>query len=121
MSAWPLAVTAWCTAFSGFAALGLAMDRHHEDSYGRGKSPGARRPWLRAAGTLGLLLSLLACLAIQGPTQGWVLWLGVLTAGALVLVVVLSYAPRRAASLAAVAGMLGASMALLALLPPPGA
>jgi hypothetical protein len=115
MSAWPLAVTAWCTAFSGFAALGLAMDRHHEDSYGRGTSPGARRPWLRAAGTLGLLLSLLACLAIQGPTQGWVLWLGVLTAGALVLVGVLSYAPRRVALLAMVAGAASALAMLLVL------
>ena len=120
MNAWPLAVTAWCTAFSGFAALSLAMDRHHEDSYGRGKSPGARRPWLRSAGTLALLLSLAACLAIQGPTQGWVLWLGVLTAGALVLVAVLSYVPRRAASLAAVAGVLAAITALAALLSPLG-
>jgi hypothetical protein len=115
VSAWPVVVTAWCTAFSGFAALGLAMDRHHEDSYGRGSSPGARRVWLRVAGTLGLLLSLAACLAIQGPTQGWVLWLGVLTAGALVLVGVLSYAPRRAALLATVAGAVAALTALLAL------
>ena len=113
MSAWPLAVTAWCTAFSGFAALSLAMDRHHEDSYGRGSSPGARRPWLRGAGTLALLLSLAACLAIKGPAQGWVLWLGVLTAGALGVVGVLSYAPRRAASLAALAGALAAITALL--------
>jgi hypothetical protein len=115
VSAWPLTVTAWCTAFSGFAALSLAMDRHHEDSYGRGSSPGARRPWLRVAGTLGLLLSLLASLAIKGPTQGWVLWLGVLTAGALVLVGVLSYAPRRAALLAAVAGAASALAMLLVL------
>jgi len=111
-----MVVTAWCTAFSGFAALGLAIDRHHEDSYGRGKSPGARRPWLRLAGTLALLLSLAACLAVQGPTQGWVLWLGVLTAGALVVVGVLSYAPRRAAPLAAIAGVLAAITALLALI-----
>ena len=116
MSAWPIVVTTWCTAFSGFAALGLAMDRHHEDSYGRGSSPGLRRPWLRGAGTLGLLLSLAACLAVQGPTQGWVLWLGVLTAGALAVVGVLSYAPRRAARLAAAAGAVAAVAALLALI-----
>jgi hypothetical protein len=115
MSAWPLAVTAWCTAFSGFAALSLAIDRHHEDSYGRGSSPGSRRPWLRGAGTLGLLLSLAACLAIRGPTQGWVLWLGVLTAGALVVIGVLSYAPRRAAQLAALASAAAVITALLAL------
>ncbi len=113
-----MVVTAWCTAFSGFAALGLAMDRHHEDSYGRGKSPGTRRPWLRGAGTLGLLLSLAACLVLKGPTQGWVLWLGVLTAGALVVVGVLSYAPRRAAPLAAATGVLAGLAALLAVMLP---
>ncbi len=116
MSAWPLVVTAWCTAFSGFAALGLAMDRHHEDSYGRGKSPGARRPWLRGAGALGLLLSLAACLALKGQTQGWVLWLGVLTAGALVVVGMLSYAPRRAATAASVASVVAVITAVIALL-----
>lgn len=121
MSAWPLAVTAWCTAFSGFAALGLAMDRHHEDSYGRGTSPGARRPWLRLAGTLGLLLSLAACLGILGPTRGGVLWLGVLTAGALGVVGLLSYAPHRAARMAIAAGVVAALTALLALLSPLGA
>lgn len=119
MSAWPLAVTAWCTAFSGFTALGLAMDRHHEDSYGRGTSPGRRRPWLRMAGTLGLLLSLAACLALKGPTQGWVLWLGVLTAGALGVIGVLSYVPRRAAPLAVMAGALAGLAGLLAVAAPP--
>jgi drug/metabolite transporter (DMT)-like permease len=118
VSAWTLAVAAVCMAFSGFAALGLAMDRHHEDSYGRGSSPGARRPWLRVAGTFGLLLSLAACLRIQGPPQGWVLWLGVLTAGALGVVGLLSYAPRRAARMAAGAGVLAVLTALLALLLP---
>ncbi len=115
MSAWPLAVSAWCTAFSGFAALGLAMDRHHEDSYGRGSSPGRRGPWLQTAGAVGLMLSLAACLALYGPAQGWVLWLGMLTAGALGVVGVLSYAPRRAARLAVMSGALAAMAAVLAL------
>ena len=118
MSAWALVVSACCTAFAGFAALSLAIDRHHEDSYGRGSSPGTRRPWLRGAGTLGLLLSLGACLAIQGPTQGWVLWLGVLTAGALAVVGVLSYAPRRTAALAAAASAAAGLAALLAVMAP---
>lgn len=114
MSVWPLLLTAWCTAFAGFTALSLAMDRHHEDSYGRGKSPGARRSWLRGAGVLGLLLSLATCLALKGPAQGWVLWFGVLTAGALVVVGMLSYAPRRAALLAATASALAALATVLA-------
>lgn len=109
-----MVVAAWCTTFSGFTALGLAMDRHHEDSYGRGTSPGPRRPWLRGAGMLGLLLSLAACLAIKGPAQGWVLWLGVLTAGALAVVGMLSSAPRYAAPLGGLAVALAGLAAAMA-------
>lgn len=84
-------------AFGGFVALSLAMDRHHEDTYGRGTqpAPGTRR-WLRAGGTLGLLASLFASLAAAGRVQGWVFWLGALTAGALAVVLLQAYAPRQA-------------------------
>ena len=45
---------------------------------------------------IGLLLALAACLLERGPAQGWVLWLGVLTAAALAQMLALSYAwPRR--------------------------
>lgn len=115
MSAWPVVVTAWCTAFSGFTALGLAMDRHHEDSCGRGTSPGTRRPWLHGAGALGLLLSLLACLTLKGPTQGWVLWAGMLTGSALAVVLMLGFFPRQAARTAAAAGALAALAAVAAI------
>ncbi|WP_298924483.1 DUF3325 family protein [uncultured Ramlibacter sp.] len=96
MSHAALVLFAWLAAACGFAALALAMDRHHEDAFGRGRTPGAARRWLRAGGSAGLLVSLLASLAVQGPTQGWVLWLGVLTAAALAVVLALSYGPRRA-------------------------
>ncbi len=81
---------------AAFSALGLAMDRHYEDSYGRGKAPssGLRRA-LRLVGTGGLLLSLWACLAAAGTAQGWVFWFGVMTLSALSVVLVLSYAPGR--------------------------
>ena len=87
---------AWAAAMGGFAALGLAMDRHHEDVYGRGRSPGRARPLLQAAGTAGLLLALACSLAAMGRSQGWVLWFGELTAGALAIIALLSYAPRHA-------------------------
>ena len=86
---------AGCAAFAGFAALALAMDRHFEDLLGRGRKPGKLRPCLRAGGALGLAASLLACLAADGATQGWVLWLGVMTAAAMAVVLLLSYAPRK--------------------------
>lgn len=105
MSPLLLAASSLCAAFSGFTALSLAMERHWEDGMGRGSEPGALRRWLRLGGATGLALSLLASLAIQGPTRGWVLWLGVLTAGALAVVLMLCYSPRWAAR----AGVAGAA------------
>ena len=61
-----------------------------------------------------LLLSLSASLGLQGPTQGWVLWLGMMTAAALAVVGIASYAPRRATRI----GMAAALLAVLSL--PPG-
>lgn len=90
-------VAASCiTAFGGFTALALAMDRHFEDRYGRAAKLGdGRRNGLRWGGSLALVLSLLASLASHGTSQGWVLWLGVLTGAALAVVVALAYMPRR--------------------------
>jgi hypothetical protein len=89
-----LLAAAWCAAFAGFAALALAMDRHFEDSFGRGRRPGAARAWLRAGGGVALSASLIACLALQ-QSQGWVLWFGVMTAAALAVILLLSYPLRR--------------------------
>lgn len=88
-------VAGFLAAFAGFTALSLAMDRHYEDSFGRGRNAGAARPWLRAGGVLGLAVALAACLAVQGRTQGWVLYLGVLTAAALGVVLLLAYCLRQ--------------------------
>lgn len=119
-----MSIAAWCVttcvaAFAGLAALSLAMDRHHEDVHGRGSPPAAS--WLKAAGALGLLSSLGASLAAAGPAQGWVLWFGVLTAAAGVLVALLAYAPRQVphAALCAFAIVVPVA-ALLALVPATG-
>lgn len=83
-------------AFGGFTALALAMDRHFEDLFGRGKTlSGTRRNGLRAAGAAALVLSLQASLASHGSAQGWVVWLGILTAAALAVVLLLSYGLRK--------------------------
>lgn len=107
-----LAAIALCSAMAGFVTLSLAMDRHYEDSAGRGQSPGKKRPWLRVGGAVGLVASLAASLVLQGSAQGWVLWLGVLTASALAVVLLLTYAPRRAIAL----GVAACALTLLALL-----
>ncbi|MDO5624165.1 MAG: DUF3325 family protein [Pseudomonadota bacterium] len=92
-----LLALAFASAWAAFCALSLAMDRHFADVLGRQRGDFARwQPRLRVAGAALLLLSLAACLAQRGPTQGWVLWLGVLTAAALAQVLALTYAwPRR--------------------------
>lgn len=92
MTAALLITLTFASALAGFAALSLAMERHFHDVLGRQRRDFARwQPWLRAAGVAGLALSLMACLRHQGSTQGWVLWLGVLTAAALVQVLALTY------------------------------
>lgn len=103
--------TACSAAFSAFVALSLAMDRHYEGAYGRGSKPGRLLPWLRVAGVSGLLLSCAASLVAAGRAQGWVLWCGVLTAAALSVVLVQTYAPRHAAR----AGLAAAALTMLAL------
>lgn len=103
-------VVACGAAFSAFSALSLAMERHYENAYGRGRTPGRALPWLRGAGVAGLLLSCVASLAAAGRAQGWVLWCGVLTASALGVVLVQTYAARHTAR----AGWAGAALVLAA-------
>ena len=110
-----LIYAALAAALAGFAGLSLAMDRHWEALYGRGASPGAKARWLQACGTAGLLLSLAASVALKGATQGWVLWLGALTAGAVVVVLTLTYQARRVIPLAQVAGLSALAAAAVAM------
>ncbi|MGJ7527096.1 DUF3325 domain-containing protein [Variovorax sp. GB1P17] len=85
----------FAASLAGFCALSLAMDRHSEDVFGRGSTPGSWRRWLQLGGTALLCVSLGASLQASGRTIGWVLWLGSLTAAAVATVGLLSYAPRR--------------------------
>ncbi len=98
---------AFCLAYAGFCALSMAMERHFEEVFGRGLQTGPRRA-LRAAGALGLALSLLLCARIDGWSHGIVLWTGMLTLAGLLLIWVMAYRPRLA---------LGAGAACLAAAP----
>lgn len=111
MSPTLLPLAASTAALGGFYALGLAMDRHYEDSFGRGRSPGRARRWLQGAGAVALLLSMLLCFSLKGGGQGPVLWCGLLTVSALLVSLTLSYAPRHAMRL-----MLGAGGVTLVVL-----
>lgn len=79
---------------AGFAALALAIDRHHQQVCGRAALRRRRRAALRAAGVLGLGLALAGSVALAGAATGIVLWTGLLSAAALALILVLSYRPQ---------------------------
>ncbi|NHZ91832.1 DUF3325 family protein [Massilia sp. CCM 8733] len=83
-------------AYGGMTLLCLAMDRHHQQAWGREPSR-RQRVGLRGGGALLLALALPPCVAAWSATVGIVLWLGFLSAGALPLVFLLPYAPRATA------------------------
>ena len=115
-----LIATVFAASLAGFCALGLAMDRHSEDVFGRGSTPGPWRRWLQLGGSVALCLSLVTSLRAAGHSIGWVLWFGALTAAAQTVVGLLSYAPRRfhwvASAAAAIAVLAGLGCLVLAAL-----
>jgi hypothetical protein len=101
------------SSYAGWAALALAMDRHHRQLWRHAPS-GNRSIALRAAGGAGLALSFAACIPHWGWAIGPVAWFGVLFASALGFVLLLTYAPRAAAGLALLAVPAGTVAAALA-------
>lgn len=100
-------------AYAGFAALCLAMERHHGEVFGTRRIPPRRRAVLRPAGWALLAASFPVCIAGWGWTLGPVAWCGALTAAALPIVLLLPYRPRAVAVLAPTLPILGAISACL--------
>lgn len=109
--------TGLALAYSGWTALSLAMDRHYADIYGRGKElDQATRNRYRWIGILALIATFAVCVQLAGWTIGAVLCLGIMTMGALLLVLLLTYAPKRAVPFGKLAGLFSALLALMWLL-----
>lgn len=85
---------AFALALLGFAALALAMDRHHRQVR-RTVPAGWLRVVLRGAGTLALAASLAVCVFDAGWGTGWVVWFGLLSAAAATIVLSLTCWPQR--------------------------
>lgn len=83
--------------YAGMAALCLGMDRHHQQVWSR-KAP-LRQRGLRLLGWLLLAVALWPCIQAWGSSVGVVIWFGLLSAAALVLVLLLPYRPKGAALL----------------------
>lgn len=82
-------------SFSGFAALCLAMERHHQDVYGRKPVPAPRLRRLRVLGWVVLTLAFALAVGIADWNIGPVLLLGALTVSGGVLVYgLLPYRPQ---------------------------
>lgn len=83
-------------SYAGWTALSLGMDRHYADIHGRGKEPDQRaRNQCRLLGTLALIATFAVSVKLEGWTVGAVLCLGIMTTGALLLMLLLTYAPHR--------------------------
>ena len=87
-------------AYAGFSALCLAMERHHEQVFRSRRIPPRRRRVLAGGGWLLLGASALPLVHALGWGMGLVFWAGILTATAMPLAMLLTYAPRLALALA---------------------
>jgi hypothetical protein len=98
--------------YGAFTALSLAMDRHQRDVFGRKLAPHQSRA-LRLIGWAVLPASVVPCIMTQGWAIGPVLWCGLLSIAAGLLVLLIPYAPRAVPVL----GALLSAVAVLALRP----
>lgn len=93
MSALAIAA-AFVAATAGFAALAMAMTRHAREIFGR--APGQGTAWtLRIAGAVLLAAAHAFSATAWGAAIGAVAWFGVVTAGALAVVLALALRPAR--------------------------
>ncbi len=113
MKTWPLLVAVMCLSYAGMAALCLALERHYQELTGQYEVPRGVRATLRTLGAMLLLGALALCLWTWGATVGWVSWLAWLTAGALVVALLASYAPRAMPRVAVLSLAAGVSAILL--------
>ena len=103
-------VTGLSLAYGSWTALCIGMDRHYADIHGRGKAPEEKNRMIcRLLGTIGLLLTLFVCVKLQGWSVGAVMCIGTMTAGALLLTLLLTYAPEHVVS----AGKLATAVSVL--------
>ncbi|WP_184717812.1 DUF3325 domain-containing protein [Caulobacter sp.] len=89
-------VLALLLSLVGFATLALAMDRHHQAVH-RTRPDKRRKHLMQLGGATALTLSLVASVVAWGPAYGVIGWLGVLSAGAAPVLLILTYAPHRLA------------------------
>lgn len=101
------ALAAFAFAYAGMTGLSLAMPRHHEQVTGQRILPSGRRHFFKILGWLLLILAIVPCIQAWGAAVGMVVWFGFLTAGGLLVILMLPYFPRLAVCAAAGTGIIG--------------
>jgi hypothetical protein len=98
---------AFALSYCAMTALALSLGRHQRQFFAQPLSAFSSTA-LRVSGFVLLAAVLALCWVLLGAAVGLVMWLALLTAGALVQVTVLACAPRATVPLAA-AGLLAAA------------
>ncbi|MBV4537000.1 MULTISPECIES: DUF3325 domain-containing protein [Pseudomonas] len=99
-------------AYAGMLGLCQGLERHFKQVWNR-PCPRSLRLALRAAGWLGLAISLLLCAQAWGWAMGPVAWFGVISLAAMVLVILLPYWPKLAVGLVAAVPVWGGLQMLI--------
>lgn len=105
------ALASLALAFAALACLALAMDRHHEQATRRETTTSGIRCGLRLGAALLALAAMAVCQQAWGVVVATLVWLGMLSCGAILTTLTLSYAPRRLPTLATAAALLGLGLA----------
>ena len=89
-----LLLAVFAAAYLGFAALAMSQDRHWHHLGGSRHCPRRTSIVLRVVGWALLLAALLLALVRDGAAFGSLLWITVITVGALLVVATLSWRAR---------------------------
>jgi hypothetical protein len=100
-------------AQAAMTALCLAMPKHHAQVWGH-EGSASRRARLRAAGWLGLITTLMACVAADGVGIGLVMFCAVVTLAGSVVAWLLPYRARGVSTLGVLALVLAVPLMLFA-------
>ena len=93
-------------SYAGMTGLSLAMKRHHDQVWRRQRAVW-ETPALRLIGTSLLVLALALSVREWGGSVGVVVWLGLVSAGALLVAWLLAFRPRQGALLAVLLALAG--------------
>lgn len=113
MSTLMAAMATLMLSFAGFACLALAMDRHYEQVSGHEFTTLRLRRALRGLASALLAVGLIACLQAWGAAVASLVWLGMLSCGALMVALTLSYAAGRLTVLSGTAAVMGLGLAVM--------